>query len=112
MIDDEDAISLRSYNMETNNNKTEIKDFVENIDIEKNKNRLNDDTLSINQIYNKNLERLRFLNKLEDNIYNFSTKEYDNIAGNIDNYDNKRDFNYQFKKSYNFDDFMSKLNNL
>jgi hypothetical protein len=65
-----------------------------------------DDNLSINQIYNKNLDRIRMLNNIEDNLYNYKhseLKKMDNIMG---------EKHFDLDRQDNFDEFLGKLNNI
>jgi hypothetical protein len=66
-----------------------------------------DDNLSINQVYNKNLERMRMLNNIEDNLYNYNNTELKKI-GNIFEGEKYVDLD----KQDNFDEFLKKLNNI
>jgi hypothetical protein len=66
-----------------------------------------DDTLSINQIYNKNLDRIRLLNNIEDNLFNYNTTELKKM-GNIFEGEKYVDVD----KHDNFDEFLKKLNNI
>jgi hypothetical protein len=70
--------------------KNNFKSYVED-DLEYNKEILEKETLSINQIYNKNLERLRYLNKLEENINyeNRNMNNYDDFLTKLEKYDTK-----------------------
>lgn len=114
---DDDFVSLRSYHREKPNKEhkpkhDDIQSYMDE-DIEKNKNKLNSDHLSINQIYNKNLDRLRYLNNVEDDVYiSHRKKPYADIAESEEPNEKYIDLDNKSMKSHNYDDFLGKLNNM
>jgi len=108
--------------------------------LSRNKKILGEDKLSIHEIYNKNVNRLKFLDSLLDTNFSFKSKslkvksdpEFENTFGRKDvpvmskqstlksiansNYSDKKDENYfreEFKRSSKqFDTFITRLNNI
>ena len=118
---EDDSISLRSYPRNDNRIATPAKKqetfFITGNKYEKpstpSERKLDDnysrydDNLSINQIYNKNLDRMRLLNNIEDNLYNYNNSELKKM-GNIFEGEKYMDLD----KQDNFDEFLKKLNNI
>lgn len=104
LVDDEEGdYELASTNNRANEQKKDMNAQVED-HIEHSLGKLDDDNLSIHQLYNKNLERLRYLNNVEDDVFNFGTKK-----GKTENY---FDLDKRSLKDENIDEFLNKLNNI
>ena len=95
------AINKNIVNISINNKN--IKSFKNIKNIEKNKDERTenininlqteeDEEFEVNNIYNKNLERLRFLNDMENNFFTAKNKGKDLISNNIIEKDNNDDF--------------------
>ena len=99
--------NYENNNMNNNNNNF---DTDVNKNIENNVKTIEDENLEVNKIYNKNMDRIRFLNEIEgkinqDNGYNYGNS-YNNKSGNTLEEINKNLLN----NKENFDDFINKIN--
>ena len=97
------------YDENNNNNNNNFQRDV-NKNIENNVKIIDNENLEVNKIYNKNMDRIRFLNEIEgkinqDNGYNYGNS-YNNKSGNTLEEINKNLLN----NKENFDDFINKIN--
>jgi hypothetical protein len=114
---EDDSISLRSYNNTRNDSVRPKKEslFITGNNYEKPSTRDGkkeddnysryDDNLSINQIYNQNLKRIRHLNNIEEDLYNNS--EFKKVGNKFE-----EEKYVNLDKHNNFDEFLNKLNNI
>ena len=84
-----------------------------NEDIEKNKYILKEENLSVNQIYNKNMDRLKYLNNLENDNYNLKDLNKFGIDSHHNDKYPTRDGERNIENpDDNYDDFLNKISNL